>query len=238
MAVDITSPNMTLWRAVEKTDPAFVKAITGKQYRGSSPNPHWIKMRLTEQFGPAGKGWGTRILDQQFITIGDQMMHYVTIELWWMDGERRCSIEECGGTQLGGKRKSGDAFADEDAPKKSVTDALVKAASALGFCADIFLGRWDDNKYVEQREQEEAAAKQAVEKKADAVGKAEVARKVQLLCDSLANITTQEALLNCRAEALELHPKLKEFGLRDEHQTLGAAMKDATARLQPQQAAA
>ena len=39
-------------------------------------------------------------------------------------------------------------FTDEEAPKKSLTDALSKAMSWLGFAADIHLGRWDDNKYV------------------------------------------------------------------------------------------
>ena len=32
---------------------------------------------------------------------------------------------------------------DEDAPKKSLTDAIIKAASHLGIAANIFLGRWD-----------------------------------------------------------------------------------------------
>jgi len=39
---------------------------------------------------------------------------------------------------------------DEDAPKKSLTDAIIKASSQLGIAANIFLGRWDDQKYVQQ----------------------------------------------------------------------------------------
>jgi hypothetical protein len=45
-------------------------------------------------------------------------------------------------------RSSGKPFTDEDAPKKSVTDALVKALSMIGFAGDIFMGRYDDSKYV------------------------------------------------------------------------------------------
>ena len=37
---------------------------------------------------------------------------------------------------------------DEDAPKKSVTDGMVKCLSMLGFAGDIFSGQWDDSKYV------------------------------------------------------------------------------------------
>jgi hypothetical protein len=64
----------------------------------------------------------------------------------------------------GSDTKAGRFIVDEDAPKKSVTDALVKCASYLGFAGDIFSGMWDDSKYVEQagrewREREAEAAK-------------------------------------------------------------------------------
>lgn len=49
---------------------------------------------------------------------------------------------------------------DEDAPKKSLTDAITKAASQIGIAANIFLGRWDDKKYVAQVSQEYKEAKQ------------------------------------------------------------------------------
>lgn len=234
MAVDYANPNLQLWSAVEKTDPAYTKPITGKAYKGTSPSPHWIKLKLTEQFGPAGYGWGVRVLDQQFITLGDTMMHYVTIELWYVIEGKRCSIEECGGTQLGGKRKSGDAFMDEDAPKKSVTDALVKAASAIGFCADIFLGRWDDNKYVEARTQEEAQATAAQRQQQMAQAKAEqeaLLKQVGALIDQLAHVTVADAFAACRAEAMDLRVRLKQHGLSDSINQLGEAVIATNARI-------
>lgn len=235
MAVDYSSPNLRIWSAVEKTDPKFVKAITGKAYKGTSPSPHWIKLRLTETFGPAGIGWGTNVLSERFETIGNTVMHYIHIRLWYvLDGERG-EIEEHGGTQLGGLRKDGTPFADEDAPKKSMTDALVKAASALGFAADIFLGRWDDNKYVADREQEETKAARATEAKADAVNIAKLTTKVRTLVEDLTTITTQEAFAACRADALVLRPQLIEAGLKELEQTMGAAVTSAAARLKPAQ---
>lgn len=54
---------------------------------------------------------------------------------------------------------------DEDAPKKSVTDALIKCASYLGFAGDIFSGRWDDSKYVQQAGEEWEARRRAAEPK-------------------------------------------------------------------------
>ena len=39
---------------------------------------------------------------------------------------------------------------DDDFAKKVATDALTKGLSKLGFNADVFMGRFDDNKYVNQ----------------------------------------------------------------------------------------
>ena len=38
---------------------------------------------------------------------------------------------------------------DDDAPKKAITDGLTKAISHLGFNADVFLGKFDGNKYTQ-----------------------------------------------------------------------------------------
>ena len=44
-----------------------------------------------------------------------------------------------------GKKNGG---LDDEAPKKAMTDALTKAFSHLGVSADVFLGLFDNNKYV------------------------------------------------------------------------------------------
>lgn len=54
-----------------------------------------------------------------------------------------------GGTMAMYKTHAGKMIYDEDAPKKSVTDAMVKALSFIGFAGDIFSGVWDDWKYQE-----------------------------------------------------------------------------------------
>ena len=43
---------------------------------------------------------------------------------------------------------------DDECYKKVTTDALTKGMSHLGFNADIFLGMWDDNRYVNQMKEE------------------------------------------------------------------------------------
>ena len=39
---------------------------------------------------------------------------------------------------------------DDEAPKKAMTDAMTKGFSHLGISADVFLGLFDNNKYVQE----------------------------------------------------------------------------------------
>jgi hypothetical protein len=70
------------------------------------------------------------------------------VRVWYEWNGKRGTVEHVGQTTFSGKRNNGKAFTDEDAPKKSVTDGLIKALSMIGFAGDIFLGRYDDSKYV------------------------------------------------------------------------------------------
>lgn len=151
--------NLELWQAVERTPPDQTKEITGKSYRGNSPKPHYLVWKATETFGPCGIGWGFTIEDERIEEgAGGEKMHVARVKVWYKWNGERGEVEHIGGTQFSGKRKSGHDFTDEDAPKKSVTDALVKALSMIGFAGDIFMGRYDDSKYVQELRQEARAA--------------------------------------------------------------------------------
>lgn len=142
--------NMQLWNAVCVTDPGAVKPITGKQYRGNSPKPYWLIQRATEEFGPCGQGWGIEIASERFERFGEtEALHIAHVVLWYMRDGKRCCIEQMGQTRAAYQSAAGKYIVDEDAPKKSVTDGMVKCLSMLGFAGDIFSGRWDDSRYVE-----------------------------------------------------------------------------------------
>jgi hypothetical protein len=143
--------NKALWKRAFTTDPRAVKPITGKQYKGNSPKPYWIVERLTEEFGPCGIGWGFSIISERFERFGEsESLHIAVVRLWYVMDEKRGELEQVGQTRSSYVTKDGKFIVDEDAPKKSVTDALVKCASYLGFAGDIFSGMWDDSKYVAQ----------------------------------------------------------------------------------------
>lgn len=140
------SDNLKIWDTHADIDPKFTKAITGKAYKGTSPNPQYVIRCLTDLFGPVGIGFGWRVVAEDFKQLGDETLHWCRIEFWHTD--RANTFESYGQTKAAYPKKSGDFMVDEDAPKKSLTDAIVKAASHVGIGANIFLGRWDDQKYV------------------------------------------------------------------------------------------
>lgn len=163
------SDNLALWKAVEKTPENQTKKITGKSYNGNSPKPHYLVWKATETFGPVGIGWGFDVVSEEVVdgaTYADgsrERLHKARVRVWYVWNDKRGEVEHIGGTIFSGRRKAGDGapFTDEDAPKKSVTDALIKALSMIGFAGDIFMGRYDDSKYIaelrEEARQENAA---------------------------------------------------------------------------------
>lgn len=140
--------NMKLWQSVCVTDPKAVKPITGKQYKGNSPKPYWVIQRATEVFGPCGLGWGVQILSERFERFGDEALHIAHVKVWYIQDGKRGEIEQMGQTRAAYISAAGKHIVDEDAPKKSATDGMVKCLSMLGFAGDIFSGQWDDSKYV------------------------------------------------------------------------------------------
>lgn len=133
------SANLRIWSAVAKTDPSHTKKVN---QRGgfTAISAHYQVMRATEQFGPVGIGWG--------YTNGEPIFHdalvIVPVTVW--HGERGNTF----GPVYGGAEWKAGTRLDNDAVKKAATDGLTKALSHLGFNADVFLGMFDDNKYVQQ----------------------------------------------------------------------------------------
>ena len=96
--------NLAIWNDLERTDPRHVKEITGKTYKGNSPRPHWVIWKLTEKFGPVGKGFGWEVVyDHHEDGIPHEDMaektHVCRIRFWWRDGDGEHSVESFGATK-------------------------------------------------------------------------------------------------------------------------------------------
>ena len=113
------------------------------------------------------------------------------------------TVEHFGQTTFVGKNKNG-YFTDEEAPKKSLTDAIGKALSMLGFSADIYLGLFDDNKYVNDRKAEAAkagAAKPEIKAKMTAEQVEALKRRLSE-CKTVDTLRGQFALLSDEEKAV------------------------------------
>jgi hypothetical protein len=143
--------NLKLWESVEKTDPKYTKAFTkGGGFSGTAINATYLIRKATALWGPMGGKWGPQVEDEKYVTGAEgTIIHVLRIRLKHPNGE----FPSYGQTTFVGKNKNG-LFTDEEAPKKSLTDAITKALSMLGFSADVFLGLYDDNKYVNDRKAE------------------------------------------------------------------------------------
>lgn len=141
--------NMAIWNEVERTDPEFTKQFSkGGGFKGTATNATYLIKKATKMFGPIGIGWGWNIMEEHFVdgAKGDKV-HYLKLQLWYKWNGERGEVEHFGQTTFVGTNKNGQ-YTDEEAPKKSLTDALSKSLSTLGFAADIHLGLYDDNGYV------------------------------------------------------------------------------------------
>lgn len=141
----MTTDNMELWNKVCKTDPEHTKKVNQRGGFTAIDAMYQIQT-ATEVFGAVGKGWGWNFSAPIFPPNGTV---FVKCTLW--HGDKETTVE-----QFGQKKLDTTKGADEDAVKKAATDALTKCLSYLGFNADVFLGKFDDNKYVEQLKKENA----------------------------------------------------------------------------------
>lgn len=239
------SNNMNLWETVYTTDHKQVKPITGKSYRGDSPKPYYLIQKATETFGPCGIGWGYKVVDHGFneyeyndtlpngnVVSRKKVNHWALVEFWYKwGGEKSEGIQQFGGTQAAYISTKNKAEFDEDVTKKSVTDALIKCMSCVGFAGDIFSGRWDDSKYHQQ--QEERQNQQSQQQPANNNQKPPKATNAAQLTPEKQDLALQRALakINTTNDAQDLNASIAFFtGTKHERTIINAC--DAKADLE------
>lgn len=162
--------NLELWGKVEKTEPSATKVSNFGGRRETSINGTYMFKQATEMFGPVGIGWGYDVAEERiekghpitFDSEGEpqdhQCTHTIKLKLWYELDGKRGEITSYGHTPYIRMTTNG-IHTDGEAPKKSLTDAIKKALSMLGFSADIFMGQFDDQEYVQELLNEEAIKK-------------------------------------------------------------------------------
>ncbi|WP_444901217.1 hypothetical protein ACJJIG_16080 [Microbulbifer sp. SSSA007] len=159
------SENLSIWQRVKKTDARFVKESTLEGRKTASINHIAMVEKATEIWGPIGIGWGYEIVEERddkgapiFVEgqeIGHNLTHTIRLRLWYMIDGVRGHVENYGHTpRIYWSHKNKYFVEDKEAAKKSLSDALKKCFSFLGFSADIYSGEWDDPEYRQERQLE------------------------------------------------------------------------------------
>ena len=154
---EVAGDNGSIWNSWSKTPPEYVKDFTrGGGFRGTSIDPIYRVMKLTEKFGPVGQGWQFIQEDQWSDGGSGAYCVYVRGHLRYRfqeeDGswsEWYCTMSHTGGTVA-------DRSPDESY-KMAETDALGKCCVDLGMCVDIYLGIHEGDKY--QRDESGSAGR-------------------------------------------------------------------------------
>lgn len=150
------SDNLHIYRLVQSVPQEAQRPFTsdyGKQL--TEIDPMWRIRKLTELFGVAGEGWYTEVTRQESVSFpnGDICI-FTDVDLYIKDsrtGKWSKPIRGTGGNRLATMTKNG-LVVDDEAYKKSYTDALGIACKALGFGADIYAGK-ERTKYSNRAEE-------------------------------------------------------------------------------------
>lgn len=141
------SDKMEIYNRVRQVPDEAKKAISAGRLKGMTDiNPMWRIKKLTEEFGPCGIGWWTKVTDRWTETVGDETCAFVDLELYIKVGDEWSKpIAGSGGSKLSTKERSG-VYVSDECYKMAETDALSVACKKLGIGADVYFSA-DRTKY-------------------------------------------------------------------------------------------
>ena len=139
-----TNNNLSLWNRVEKTNPKYTKKAKVGGMSITAIAPQYQIMMVTEQFGIYGKTWGFKNIQLDYSLIEKYDMVVFKGTFFFPGGQ----FEIINSYKL--FINNAKTMLDDNFAKKIETDTLTKAISKLGFNADIFMGKFDDVRYVQE----------------------------------------------------------------------------------------
>ena len=142
--------NLKLWNKVEKTNPKYTKPARLGGMSITSINATYQIKQATEQFGLYGKGFGLAKIAYDVIPChNDQILAIYTATFFYVEDGTRYEFPISTSIFIQQFYASkGYLKVDDNFAKKAETDMLTKALSKLGFNSDIFMGQYDDKRYV------------------------------------------------------------------------------------------
>lgn len=140
--------NLKLWNSVEKTNPDYTSTAEISGRRVTSIDAYAQIKQATEEFGVFGETWGLKDTSMEFKEIGETVLCVYKANFFApkIEFPMYNSIKVAYRTQgVNGYLKVDDEFA-----KKIETNTITKALTRLGFNTDVFMGKFEDSRYVEE----------------------------------------------------------------------------------------
>ncbi len=187
--------NLKLWLSVEKTNTSQTKAVRSGGRQITAIDAYSQIKKATELWGPYGGAWKLdNITHEELPAFANGTILVKTSGTFCYPGG--CFPGFSSG-ELCYITKNGEGYLklDSEIYKKNETDLITKCLSRLGFNADVFLGKFDDNKYVQGLKREEAAAIKAAAPKPPAVKDADLDK---LIAHALKNTINLEGIKKLR----------------------------------------
>lgn len=134
------------------TDPKHLKNVNSNSRNYSAIDSTYQFLQATEIFnGAYGSKWGLKDLDYTFKTLADTELLILKAKFFYPGGEFEINNSiKLAYMTIGYQNKPGYLKIDDEAFKKIETNTVSKALAKLGFNADVFMGKFEDNNYVQE----------------------------------------------------------------------------------------
>ena len=143
--------NTKLWDKVSETNPNMTKRVKSGGRKMTAIDAYSQIYRATQEWGSYGKDWGLFDLEYEFINLPEnQILCHCKGTFKYPEAAFPLSVSGFVSRIVGDPKY---LKIDDEFSKKIETDMMTKALSRLGFNADVFMGKFDDNKYLQELEE-------------------------------------------------------------------------------------
>lgn len=153
--------NIRLWNSVEKTDVGHTKPVTIGSRKYTAIDATYQQKKATEIFGPYGETWGLKesefdycMAEQSGLVIHRAVFFYPSqLNAGGSVGHPSAQfpIHNAIKAFKFRSKQDGEKYLDidEDFAKKMETNTISKALSRIGFNTDVFLGKFENQMYMD-----------------------------------------------------------------------------------------
>ncbi len=135
-----------LFKKISVTDPKACKKVKAFGAPFTNIDTYYLIEEATRTFGFYGKAFGLKNTRYEYIDIDTTKLCILHAEFFFPDG----SFPIANSDKLAYVSSKGKLVVDTDVYKKLETNTLAKALSKIGFGADVYRGKFEDNNYVNE----------------------------------------------------------------------------------------